>query len=145
MNVTRDCRATWSPSYTSLLPTIISVVFCLVISTVNFMVVVAVVVNPLKKLRSPFNYFVVNLAVADLLAGAVSMPVAIYYHYKEYLREKPAFRLVEKLCHMSLFASLIASLFSIITLSTDRYIAIAFAMKRRIKFTWKKCWIISFI
>ena len=59
--------------------------------------------------------------------------------------KKPAFRLVEKLFHMSLHVSLIASLFSLITLSIDRYIAIKFAMKRRINFTWKKCWIISFI
>ena len=145
MNATRDCRDAWPPSYMSLLSTIIAAVFCLVITTGNFMVIVAVVVNPLKKLRSPFNYFVVNLAVADLLVGAVNMPSGIYYHYQEYLMKKPAVRLVEKLFHMSLHVSLIASLFSIITLSIDRYIAIAFAMKRQIKFTWKKCWIISFI
>ena len=66
------------------------------------MVIIAVVVNPLKKLRSPFNYFIVILAVADLLVGAVNMPVGIYYHYQEYLLKKPVFRLVEKLFHTSL-------------------------------------------
>ena len=66
MNVTRNCKGVWSPSYLSLLSTIISVAFCLVITVGNLMVVVVVVVDPLKKLRSLFNYFVVNLAVADL-------------------------------------------------------------------------------
>ena len=145
MNATTDCSVVWPPSYMSLLSTIIGAVFCLVITTGNFMVIIAVVVNPLKKLSSPCNYFIVNLAVADLLVGAVNMPVGMYYHYQEYLMKKPAFRLVEKLFHMSLHVSLIASLFSLITLSIDRYIAIKFAMKRRINFTWKKCWIISFI
>ena len=145
MNATTDCSVVWPPSYMSLLSTIIGAVFCLVITTGNFMVIIAVVVNPLKKLSSPCNYFIVNLAVADLLVGAVNMPVGMHYHYQEYLMKKPAFRLVEKLFHMSLHVSLIASLFSLITLSIDRYIAIKFAMKRRINFTWKKCWIISFI
>lgn len=145
MNATTDCSVVWPPSYMSLLSTIIGAVFCLVITTGNFMVIIAVVVNPLKKLRSPFNYFIVNLAVANLLVGAVNMLVGMYYHYQEYLMKKPAFRLVEKLFHMSLHVSLIASLFSLITLSIGRYIAIKFAMKRRINFTWKKCWIISFI
>lgn len=59
--------------------------------------------------------------------------------------KKPDFHLLEKLFHMSLHVSLIASLFSLITLSIDRYIAIKFAKKRRINFIWKKSWIISFI
>lgn len=53
------------------------------------MIVIAVVKDPLKKLRSPFNYFVANLAVADLIVGIVSMPIGIYNHTLEYLKTKP--------------------------------------------------------
>ena len=55
------------------------------------MIIVAVAVNPLKKLRSPFNYFVVNLAAADLIVGMISMPFGLYNHSQEYLMKKPAF------------------------------------------------------
>ena len=67
------------------------------------MIIAAVVINPLKKLRSPFNYFVVNLAVADAIVGTFSMPVAIYYHAYEFLKKKADFRLVQKIFHLTLF------------------------------------------
>ena len=145
MNVTSDCGSVWAPSYLSLLSTIIGAVFCLVITVGNIMIVVAVVVDPLRKLRYPFNYFVVNLAVADLIVGTIGMPFGLYNHSQEYLKKKPAFRLIEKFFHMSLFISLTASLLSLIVLSIDRYIAITFAIKYRRYLTWKKGWIVSFI
>ena len=144
-NVTRNCRDVWAPRYLSLLSTIISAVFCLVIIFGNVMIIVAVVVNPLKKLRSPFNHFVVNLAVADLIVGMIGMLFSMYYHSQEYLMKKPAFRLVAKFFHLPLFISLTASLRSLITLSIDRYIAITCALKYRRYLTWTKCWIVSFV
>ena len=65
-----------------------SVAFCLVITVGNLMVIIVVVVDPLKQLRSLFNYFVVNLAVADLIVGTISMPIAIYYLLTRILWEK---------------------------------------------------------
>ena len=145
MNVTKDCGDVWAPSYLSLLSTIVGAVFCLIITVGNLMIIVAVVVDPLKKLRYPFNYFVVNLAVADLIVGMISMPFGLYTHSQEYLKKKPAFRSVVKSFHMSLFISLTASLISLIALSIDRYIAIKFATKYRRYLTWKKGWITSCI
>ena len=109
------------------------------------MIIIVVVVDPLKKLRSLFNYFVVNLAVADLIVGMISMPISIYYLLQEYFGRRPDFRLYEKITHMSLFTSLSASLLCLITLSIDRYIAITYAVKYRKNATWKKCWFASFI
>ena len=145
MNATDNCKDVWAPSYLSLLSAIIGVIFCLVITVGNLMIITAVAVDPLKKLRSPFNYFVVNLAVADLIVGIISMPIGIYHHSQEYLMKLPTFRLYEKVFHMSLFTSLTASLLCLITLSVDRYIAITYAVKYRKNVTWKKCWIASLI
>ena len=145
MNVTRNCKGVWSPSYLSLLSTIISVAFCLVITVGNLMVVVVVVVDPLKKLRSLFNYFVVNLAVADLIVGTISFPIGIHYILQEYFGRRSNFRLYEKINHMSLFTSLTTSLLCLITLSIDRYIAIIHALKYRKHATWKKCWLASLV
>ena len=145
MNMTKNCGDVWAPSYLSLLSTIIGAVFCLIITVGNLMIIFVVIVDPLKKLRYPFNYFVVNLAVADLIVGMIGMPLGLYNHSQEYLKKKPAFRIIEKIFHMSLFISLTASLLSLIALSIDRYIAITFATKYRRYLTWKKGWITSCI
>ena len=140
MNVTRNCKGVWAPSYLSLLSTVISVAFCLVITVGNLMVVVVVVVDPLKKLRSLFNYFVVNLAVADLIVGTISLPIGIHYVLQEYFGRRSNFRIYGKINHMSLFISL-----CLIALSIDRYIAITHAVKYRKHATWKKRWLASLI
>ena len=137
------CKNVWAPSYLSLLTAIIGSVFCIVITFGNLMIVIAVVKDPLKKLRSPFNYFVVNLAVADLIVGIVSMPIGIYNHTLEYLKTKPD--VLKRVFTVTLFISLTASLLCLIILSVDRYIAITFPIKYRSNLTWRKCWIGSFI
>ena len=137
------CKNVWAPNYLSLLTAIIGSVFCIVITLGNLMIVIAVVKDPLKKLRSPFNYFVVNLAVADLIVGIISMPIGIYNHTLEYLKTKPD--VLKRVFTVTLFISLTASLLCLITLSVDRYVAITFPMKYRSNLTWRKCWIGSFI
>ena len=145
LNGTVDCKKVWPPSYLSLLTVITAAIFCLVITMGNLMVVIAVIINPLKKLRSPFNYFVINLAVADLIVGIISMPIGIYLHVLEYLKQISNFLAVKKLFQLALFISLTASLLCLISLSIDRYIAITFPMKYRSNLSWKKCWIVSFL
>lgn len=49
----------------------------------NLIIIIAVIRNPLKKLHTPFNYFLVNLSVCDLVAGAVPMPLTAYYMYSQ--------------------------------------------------------------
>jgi len=49
----------------------------------NSLIIVLVIKDPLNKLRSPFNYFLVNLAVSDLIIGVVTMPISFYVHYED--------------------------------------------------------------
>ena len=140
-----DCKKVWPPSYLSLLTVVIAAIFCLVITMGNLLVVIAVIINPLKKLRSPFNYFVINLAVADLIVGIISMPIGIYLHILEYLKQISDFLVVKKIFQLALFISLTASLLCLISLSIDRYIAITFPLKYRSNLSWKKCWVVSFV
>ena len=142
-NTNVGCKTVWAPSYLSLLTAIIGGVFCIVITFGNLMIVIAVLKDPLKKLRSPFNYFVANLAVADLIVGSVSMPIGIYNHTLEYLKTKPD--ILKRVFTVTLFISLTASLLCLITLSVDRYVAISFPLKYRSNLTWKKCRTGSFI
>ena len=145
LNGTVDCKKVWPPSYLSLLTVVIAAIFCLVITMGNLLVVITVIINPLKKLRSPFNYFVINLAVADLIVGIISMPIGIYLHILEYLKQISDFLVVKKIFQLALFISLTASLLCLISLSIDRYIAITFPLKYRSNLSWKKCWVVSFV
>ena len=138
-NITRDCSTVYPPNYLSLLSAVFAALFCLVITVANFMVIYVVVKDPLKKLRSPFNYFVVNLAVADSVVGVITMPIGIYLHSWEFIEEQPDVHLLKKTFHYALFVSLAASLLCLITLSIDRYIAITFPIQYRSNLTWKKC------
>ena len=105
MNTEVDCSDAWPPSYLSLLTIIINVMFCLVITMGNFMILILVIINPLKKLRSPLSYFVVNLAVGDLIVGMISMSITIYFNVLEYLQKKSDALSLIRFCHMILFIS----------------------------------------
>ena len=145
LNTTVDCIRTWSPSYLSLLTTVIVAVFCLVIAVRNAMIITVLVIDPLKKLRTPLNYFVVNLVVADLIVGLVCMPAAIYFHVWKCLRKIDDFLLIRNAFSTTLFISLTASLLCLIALLIDQYTAITFAIKYRSNLTSRKCGIGSFI
>ena len=46
----------------------------------NLLVVLAVIVDPNKNLRSPSNYFVASLGFADLIVGLLACPMSSVYH-----------------------------------------------------------------
>ena len=145
INIMVDCANIWAPSYLSLLTAVFASAFSLVITIGNTMIIAAVLINPFKKLRSTFNYFVVNLAVADLIVGTISMPIGIYLHSLEFLKKKVAFRSMKKYFHFTLFVSLTASLLCLIVLSIDRYIVITFPSKYRNHLTWKTFWLSTLV
>ena len=60
--------------------TALSVVICFVTVTGNMMVVLAIFSEPNKELKTPFNFFVANLAICDLFVGIVVDPLSIIYH-----------------------------------------------------------------
>ena len=135
----------WAPSYLSISSAVFVTASCLMITAGNIMIIAAIVINPLKRLHSTFNYFVVNLAVADLIVGTISMPIGIYLHIQEYLKNKSAFSLMKKYFHCTLFVSLTASLLFRVILSIDRYIAIKFPLKYRNNLTWTTFGLISLV
>ena len=75
--------------------------------------------NPTRKLNSPFNYLVLNLAVADLIIGAVTDPMFVGFHVNEALRKDVLDILW--LVHVSYFLTSSASVASIVALAVNRY------------------------
>ena len=138
-----DCDDILRHAVLPLVTGVFSCLFLLVICSANALVVLAVAIDPLKKLRSPFNYFVANLAVSDLIVGLIGMPTAIYHQFAEYLGKSSS--TAEHVFHLALFVTLTASILCLVALSIDRYAAITSPIWYRNNMTCYKCRICSFL
>ena len=119
------------PSYISFTTASISIPLCLVTVIGNLLVVLAVFIDPNKDLKSPFNYFIANLAIADLIVGFVVDPMSVLFHFSEGLSGAYPTALVY--IHIPYFISSTASVLSLAALSMDRYLAITSPMTYRLK------------
>ena len=125
------CDNITAPSYLSFSSASFSILSVVVATVANFLVILAVFLDPNKDLRSPFNYFVGNLALADLVVGLLSSPLAAVYLIHEGLKlHNQVFR---SLRHMTYFISCTASLLSLTALALDRYVAITYPLHYRTK------------
>ena len=111
------------PSYISFTTTTISV-------SGNVLVLLAIFIDPNKNLKCPFNYFVANLAFADLLVGFVVDPMSVAFHLSEGIAKKYPTELVY--IHIPYFVSSTASVLSLAALSMDRFWAITSPLSYRI-------------
>ena len=116
------CSNVTAPTYLSFLTASCSTLITIVASLGNFLVILVVFLNPNKDLRSPFNYLVVNLSLADLIVGLITAPLGIAFHFFEGLGIPN--RPLRKTMHVSFFISCTASLLSLPALALDRYVAI---------------------
>ena len=125
-----------APEYLAFTTTALSVVICFVTVTGNMMVVLAIFIDPNKELKTPFNYFVANLAICDLFVGIVVDPLSIIYHYFEGSERRfPAARYY---LHFPYFISCTASVLSLAALTVDRYWAITSPLSYRLKLNSKR-------
>lgn len=122
------CEDTWPPLTLSAFTASISVVLCLVTVPGNVLVCVAVIKDPYKELKTSFNCFVLQLAISDLVVGALTEPVFIAYHIREALR----YPVMENVwvIHLTFFVSYTASLLSLAALTLDRYLTVMSYYKR---------------
>ena len=139
----------WAPKALSLFTAITSLAMAVPTTIGNGLIVIAVVCDPLKRLQNPFNYFLVNLAVSDLLVGLIALPISFWCHLGESEGAFPDNSIPA--LHLSVFMSSTASLLSLVALSVDRYIMITNAVKYRRYMNWKHClkvslfiWFLSF-
>ena len=137
------CDNTTAPTYLSFSTASCTILTTIVASVGNFLVVLAVLLNPNRDLRSPFNYFVANLSFADLVVGLISAPLAIVFHIWEglgILNER-----FEKSMHITYFISCTASLLSLTALALDRYVAITYPLFYRTKLNPFRAFVVSVV
>ena len=143
----KRCMAIRAPTELSFLSSSLSMLVTLTSIPGNLLIILAVVINPNKNLRTPFNWLLVNLATADLIVGAITSPFAAYIHMKEGLKEKIS--IVEiQIIHVSSFISCTASVLSLSSLAVERYLAISSTYrtkvtKKRIMLTVAAIWLLS--
>ena len=130
------------PEDLSLFTSIMSLVLCLVVTIGNSLVLLAVLVDPLKKLRTPFSYFLVNLTISDLISGVITLPLAFVVHNNE-RRGKTNIEEQFKAFHVSFYLSATVSVLSLGALSLDRFVAIRWPIHYRTSLSLKRCFCIS--
>ena len=105
----------------------------------NSIIILAMIKDPLKKLRTTFNYLVVNLCICDLLNGCVALPLFLVQ-----LRSFESYRNImlnsSGIIHFILPNTILfAVFFSMCALSIDRYKAIIHPIKYRQNMCWRRC------
>jgi hypothetical protein len=108
----------------------------------NLLVLIVVFKNPNGKMRTPFNWFILNLAVADLLVGMIVEPLSVVVHTRESLGLTLKYHYYLQPVY---FTSCTASVFSLGMLTIDRYIAITSPMEYRATLSNKRAAVTSLI
>lgn len=141
------CEGVRAPKEVSFTNMSLSLIFMIFTVPGNLLVILAVLKDPHKDVRSPFTLLVLNLAVTDLIVGCLVEPLSIYIHYRE---GKGLTINMSWLSQTAYFLCCTASLLSLATLTVDRYLAIARAVwyranvnNRRVFYVSIFVWILS--
>ena len=113
------CDDHWPPFACSVTTSVVSAVLSIITVPGNLLICWAVIWDPKRNLKSSFNYLVLNIAVADLIVGAVTEPVFVGYHANEAMKHRVLG--VRWIVYMSFFMTSTASVLSIAALAVNRY------------------------
>ncbi|XP_032234797.2 octopamine receptor beta-2R [Nematostella vectensis] len=125
------CEKVWASHSLSNTTAVISTILCVITVPGNLLIVVSMAIDPHRQLKSSFNYFVVNLAFADLIIGCVTEPAFIGFHIRQSL-SFPVAGTVWVL-HLAYFIACTASLLSLSALTIDRYLSVTSMYKRDVR------------
>ena len=102
----------------------------------------AVIIDPNRNLRSPFNLLVANLAAADLIVGCFALPMSVEFYIREASTKQVTLLPRDDARRVGSFISCTASLFSLAAMSLDRFFAITNPMEYRAKLNSRRATVI---
>ena len=144
----KRCTVVAPPTELSFATATFSIVLIFINVPGNILIILAVVLDPNKNLRSPFNWLVLNLAAADLIVGIVPQSISVFYHISEGLKRVGDQNL--KILHLAYLIPCTASVLGVSSLAVERYFAVRNPLSYRAKMTNKRIvltitmiWIIS--
>ena len=115
------CVGVWAPTEVSITTMVLAIIFMIATVPGNLMVILAVLFDPNKNLRSPFTLLIANLAITDLIVGGLVEPLSINTHYRESQGLPISMAWFSQSVY---FLCCTASLLSLAALTVDRYLAI---------------------
>ena len=134
------CATVPPPRSLSYFTAFFSVFLILVTVPGNFLVCLAIIKDPFRNLKTPFNYFLLSLAATDLVVGAIMDPVSVAFHINEALR----LNYVDiKILHVLYFILSTASILTLAALTVDRYVAVAMPVKYKTTVTSRRAIVTS--
>ena len=129
------CATVLPPTSLSYFTSCVSVLLVIITIPGNVLVCLAIIKDPFRNLKTPFNYFLLSLAATDLAVGAILDPIAVAYHIDEALR----LNVVDiKILHMFYFILSTESILTLAALTMDRYFAVASPVKYKTMVTSKR-------
>ena len=116
------CEEVHSPFATSVMTAAVSLVLCLITVPGNILICIAIIKDPYRELCFSFNYFVLQLALSDVIVGIFTEPAFVVWHIREALN----YGVMETIwiVHLTYFISCTASLLSLSALTLDRYLTV---------------------
>ena len=140
--MTADCTNADTGSLAAISLFVSFIVLSLLATVGNLLIIISVITDPLKKLHTPFNYFLVNLSVCDLITGVIPIPLTAYYMYTSSQGLNITFSPLEESTTIASAASVILSTCA---LAIDRYVGITDPLKYRVTLSWRRCLFISVV
>ena len=138
--ILHECDIVLPPKSLSYFTAFFSVFLALVTIPGNLLVCLAIVKDPYRNLKTPFNYFLLSLAGTDLLVGVIMDPLAVAYHISEALQLNA---MNIKILHILYFILSTASILTLAALTVDRYLAVASPVKYKTMVTSKRAIVTS--
>lgn len=132
--VTSECRNSTAPTELSILTATFSSLLLSITVPTNLLVCLAVLIDPNKELRTQFNCFTFNLALADLIVGCVTEAISVYFHINESMDSEFGHHddpVMQKVIHIPFLISAVASALSIAALALERYLAVTSPFRYR--------------
>ena len=133
----KNCPLSGIPLALAVITTCVCLILCFLNVLGNILIILSVVLDPNKNLRTPFSWLIVNLAAADLITGTLTDPISVSIHFKLCLGKKST-DAEHTVLHMSYFISCTASALSIASLAVERYLAVRKPTTYRNKMTNKR-------
>ena len=134
------CSTVHPPTTLSFFTASFSIFLALVTVPGNLLVCLAIIKDPFRNLKTPFNYFLLSLAGTDLLVGGILDPISTAFHIDEGLRRNVV---NIKILHIFYFILSTASVLTLAALTIDRYFAVASPVKYKTMVTSTRAIVVS--